>query len=191
MNLESTASVGAQASATGATLPATVAKVARRLIPFLCILYFFAYLDRFNVGFAALTMNQDLGLSMAAYGFAASMFFWGYILFEVPSNLVLGKIGARFWISRIMITWGLISAATIYVTGSTSLSVLRFLLGAAEAGFLPGILVYRTEWFPRADRARMIGMFQIAMPLSGVLGAPVSSLILAHMHGLGGLAGWK
>ncbi|WP_233838027.1 MFS transporter [Paraburkholderia sp. ZP32-5] len=191
MNLESTADIAASAPASEAALSVTVAKVARRLIPFLCILYFFAYLDRFNVGFAALTMNHDLGLSVAAYGFAASMFFWGYILFEVPSNLVLGKVGARFWISRIMVTWGLISAATIFVTGGTSLSALRFLLGAAEAGFLPGILVYLTEWFPRGDRARMIGMFQIAMPLSGVLGAPVSSLILAHMHGLGGLAGWK
>ncbi|MBN3801677.1 MFS transporter [Paraburkholderia sp. Ac-20336] len=191
MNLESTADIASNAPASEAALSATVGRVARRLIPFLCILYFFAYLDRFNVGFAALTMNQDLGLSVATYGFAASMFFWGYILFEVPSNLVLGKIGARFWISRIMITWGLISAATIFVTGSTSLSTLRFLLGAAEAGFLPGILVYLTEWFPRADRARMIGLFQIAMPLSGVLGAPVSSLILAHMHGVAGLAGWK
>jgi ACS family tartrate transporter-like MFS transporter len=192
MNLDSTVGVTDQlASHADASLPATVAKVARRLIPFLCVLYFFAYLDRFNVGFASLTMNHDLGLTMAEYGFAASMFFVGYIVFEVPSNLVLGKVGARFWISRIMITWGLISAATIFVTGETSLSVLRFLLGAAEAGFLPGILVYLTEWFPKADRARMIGMFQIAMPLSGVLGAPVSSLILVHMHGLAGMQGWK
>ncbi|WP_233838029.1 MFS transporter [Paraburkholderia sp. ZP32-5] len=166
-------------------------KIARRLIPFLCLLYFFAYLDRFNIGFASITMNQDLGLSMAAYGFAASMFFVGYILFEVPSNIVLGKVGARLWITRIMVTWGLVSAATIFTRGPGSLAGLRLLLGAAEAGFLPGIVVYLSQWFPHEERSGAMGMFQTAMPLAGVLGSPVSALILTHMHGVSGLPGWK
>jgi ACS family tartrate transporter-like MFS transporter len=168
-----------------------VVTAAWRLIPFLCLLYLFAYLDRFNVGFASLTMNQDLGISMAAYGFAASLFFVGYILFEVPSNVILGKVGARVWIARIMITWGLISASMIFVVGEKSLGSLRFLLGVSEAGFFPGILIYLTEWFPRGDRAKMVGFFQMAMPLSGVLGAPISSLILKHMDTAGGIQGWK
>jgi MFS transporter, ACS family, tartrate transporter len=172
-------------------LRSTVSKASWRLIPLLCVLYLFAYLDRFNVGFASLTMNQDLGISMATYGLATSMFFVGYILFEVPSNLILGKVGARIWIARIMITWGIASASMIFVTGTRSLSVLRFLLGVAEAGFFPGIMIYLTEWFPRTDRARIFGTFQIAMPLSGVLGAPISSLILTTMHRTGGLPGWK
>lgn len=167
------------------------ALIARKLVPFLCLLYFFAYLDRFNVGIASIAMNHDLGLSMEAYGFAASIFFVGYILFEVPSNIVLGKVGARFWIARIMISWGLVSAATVFVKGEASLAVLRFLLGVAEAGFFPGIVVYLSQWFPKQQRASAMGMFQVAMPLAGVLGAPVSALILAHMHGVAQMAGWK
>lgn len=172
-------------------LRAVIRKAAWRLIPFLCLLYLFAYLDRFNVGFASLTMNEDLGISMASYGLAASMFFVAYILFEVPSNIVLGKLGARLWIARIMITWGLISSCNVFVTGEKSLGSLRFLLGVAEAGFFPGILIYLTEWFPRSDRARMVCLFQVAMPLSGLLGAPISSLILNHLNNVGGFHGWK
>lgn len=170
---------------------AAIKKAGWRLVPFLCLLYLFAYLDRFNVGFASLTMNEDLGISMASYGFAASMFFVAYILFEVPSNVILGKVGARIWIARIMISWGAVSSCMVFVNGRASLGWLRFLLGAAEAGFFPGVMVYLTEWFPRSDRARIFGTFQTAMPLSGVFGAPISALILKFAHGAGGLPGWK
>jgi len=173
------------------SVSATTSKVARKLVPFLLTLYFFAYLDRFNVGIASLTMNKDLGLSMAAYGFAASMFFVGYILFEVPSNIVLGKVGARYWIARIMISWGVLSSAMVLVQGETSMAVLRFLLGVAEAGFFPGIVVYLTQWFPRSTRAGALGMFAVAMPLAGVIGSPISALILNYTHNLLGMQGWK
>ncbi len=167
----------------------TIAKVSARLIPFLIICYFVAYLDRVNVSFAALTMNQDLGISATAYGFGAGIFFFSYFIFEVPSNLALERFGARKWIARIMFTWGLVSGAMVFVHGETSFYVVRVLLGAAEAGFFPGIIFYLTLWFPGVYRARIIGWFMAAIPLSTVFGAPISSLILG-MHGMLGLAGW-
>ena len=168
---------------------AVLRKVAWRLIPFLGILYFFAFLDRVNVGFAALTMNEDIGLSAAAYGFGAGIFFIGYVIFEVPSNVMLARVGARIWIARIMISWGLLSAAMALVEGPTSFYVLRFLLGVAEAGFFPGIIYFLSCWFPSAYRARILGAFLVAIPLSSVLGAPLSTQLLG-VEGLG-LAGWQ
>ena len=167
----------------------TIARVSMRMIPFLIVCYFAAYLDRVNVSFAALTMNQDLGLSATAYGLGAGIFFFSYFVFEVPSNLALEKFGARRWIARIMVSWGLVSGAMVFVSGETSFYVVRLLLGAAEAGFFPGIIFYLTLWFPAVYRARIIGWFMVAIPLSTVFGAPVSSAILS-MHGLFGLAGW-
>lgn len=168
---------------------ATLRKVAWRLIPFLGLLYFFAFLDRVNVGFAALTMNADLGLSAAAFGLGAGIFFVGYIAFEVPSNILLERFGARVWIARIMISWGVLSAAMAFVQGPNSFYALRFLLGIAEAGFFPGIIYYLTCWFPEKRRARIIAMFMIALPLSSVIGAPISMALL-DMHAAG-LQGWQ
>jgi MFS transporter, ACS family, tartrate transporter len=168
-----------------------IRKVAIRLVPFLCLLYFISYLDRVNIGFAALTMNEDLKLSGAAYGLGASMFFVGYLLFEVPSNLLLDKVGVRRWVSRIMITWGLASMAMVFVSGETSLYVTRFFLGVAEAGFFPAVIVYLNKWFPRAYRGRVTGLFFVAVPLSSILGAPVSTTILDYMNGFLGVAGWQ
>jgi ACS family tartrate transporter-like MFS transporter len=170
---------------------AIVRKVSVRLVPFLCFLYFISYLDRVNIGFAALTMNEDLKLSGAAYGLGASMFFVGYLLFEVPSNLLLGKVGVRRWVTRIMLTWGLASMAMAFVAGETSLYVIRFLLGLAEAGFFPAVIVYLNQWFPRAYRGRVTGLFFVAVPMSSILGAPVSTAILDHMGGLLSLSGWQ
>ena len=164
-------------------------KVAWRLLPLLVVCYFLSFLDRVNIGYAALTMNTDLGLSASAYGLGAGIFFIGYLLFEVPSNILLKRFGARAWIARIMISWGIISACMALVTGETSFYVLRFLLGFAEAGFFPGIVYYLSVWFPAAWRARIIGSFLIALPLSSILGAPVSTLILGMDHL--GLAGWQ
>ena len=168
----------------------TIAKVSARLVPFLIVCYFVAYLDRVNVGFAALTMNKDLGLSASAFGFGAGIFFLAYFLFEVPSNLFLERVGARKWIARIMFSWGLISAATAFVTGETSFFVVRVLLGVAEAGFFPGIIFFLTLWFPAVYRARIIGYFMAAIPLSTVIGAPVSGLLLG-LDGWMGLRGWQ
>lgn len=167
------------------------AKVRRRLLPFLMICYFTAYLDRVNIGFAALTMNADLGIGPEAFGFTAGIFFLGYCLFEVPSNVLLSKVGARLWIARIMITWGLVSACTAFVTGATSLSVMRFILGVAEAGFFPGIIFYLTRWVPAGERAHVISTFMMAVPVSNLLGAPLSGWILDTMNGLAGLKGWQ
>src|SRR5262249_24819450 len=169
---------------------AALRRVTRRLIPFLFILYIVSFLDRVNVGFAALEMNRELGLSPAVYGFAAGIFFIGYSLFEVPSNLILARVGARLWIARIMITWGLIAASMMFVRGPISLSVLRFLLGVAEAGFFPGIIFYLSEWFPAEARARAVGRFMTAIPISGVIGGPISGALLG-LNGRLGLAGWQ
>jgi ACS family tartrate transporter-like MFS transporter len=169
---------------------ATLARVTRRLLPFLFLLFIVCYLDRVNVGFAALQMNRDLGFSPAVYGFGAGIFFLGYVLFEVPSNLILARIGARVWIARIMITWGLIASAMMFVRGPLSLYGLRFLLGVAEAGFAPGIIYYLGGWFPAAERARAMSWFLIAIPLSGVVGGPLSGALLG-LHGYLGLAGWQ
>ncbi len=166
-------------------------KVLWRLMPFLMLCYFVAYLDRVNVGFAALTMNRDLGLSPAVYGFGAGIFFLGYFLFEVPSNLILERVGARRWIARIMITWALISASTAFVVGEWSFYLVRFLLGAAEAGFFPGIILYLTYWFPAAQRAKVVGTFMMAIPISSAIGSPLSAWIMAATDGAWGLAGWQ
>lgn len=165
-------------------------KAAWRLVPFLGLLYFVSFLDRVNVGFAALTMNKDLGLSPEAYGLGAGIFFIAYAVLEVPSNVILDKVGARRWIFRIMLTWGVISAATALVYNETSFYVVRFLLGAAEAGFFPGIIYYLARWFPGDMRARMVAGFMAAVPLSGIVGSPLSGLVLG-MNGIAGLAGWK
>jgi ACS family tartrate transporter-like MFS transporter len=168
----------------------TLRKVTFRLIPFLFILYIVAWLDRVNVGFAGLQMNADLGFSSAAFGFGSGVFFLGYCLFEVPSNLVLHRVGARRWISRIMISWGAISAAIMFVRTTPTFYVLRFLLGAAEAGFFPGIVYYLSYWYPEAQRARAIAAFMAAVPVSGVVGGPLSGALLT-LNGLFGLAGWQ
>jgi ACS family tartrate transporter-like MFS transporter len=169
---------------------ATLRAVSRRLIPFLFVLYVVSFLDRVNVGFAALEMNRDLGLSPAVYGFGAGIFFIGYSLFEVPSNLILARTGARLWIARIMITWGLIAAGMMFVRGPVSFYVVRFLLGIAEAGFFPGIIFYLSEWFPSDARARAIARFMIAIPVSGMIGGPISGALLG-LSGQLGLTGWQ
>jgi ACS family tartrate transporter-like MFS transporter len=161
-----------------------------RLLPFAVLTYFFCYLDRINVGFAALTMNKDLGLNPELYGFAAGAFFWGYFLFEVPSNIIMEKIGARIWIARIMITWGLLSGATAWCTGPYSFITVRFLLGVAEAGFFPGIVLFFTYWFPDRHRARIVAGFTLALPVAVALGAPMSTGLM-ELNGVWGLAGWK
>ena len=168
----------------------TMKKVYLRLLPFCFILYFICYLDRVNIGFAALTMNKDLGLSAYFFGLGAGAFYGGYCLFEVPSNLVLERVGARFWIARIMITWGLLSAAMALVSGPVSFVTIRFLLGAAEAGFFPGILFYFHYWFPMRHRGRMISWFTVATPISVALGGPISTGLLG-LDGTFGLAGWQ
>ncbi|MGH8186434.1 MAG: MFS transporter, partial [Steroidobacteraceae bacterium] len=164
-------------------------KVAWRLIPFMAVLYFIAFIDRVNIGFAALTMNADLGLTPRMFGFASGIFFLGYVLFEVPSNVIMQRVGARLWIARIMITWGLLSAGTAFVTTPNGLYVLRFLLGVAEAGFFPGMILYLTYWFPAAYRARILSAFMVALPISTVIGSPLSTAIIA-VEGLG-LRGWQ
>lgn len=169
----------------------TYRKVSLRLIPFLFCCYILAYLDRVNVGFAKLQMAADLGFSETVYGTGAGIFFIGYFLLEVPSNLILNRLGARIWIARIMITWGLIATATMFVSGEAAFYVLRFLLGVAEAGFFPGIILYFTYWYPHAYRARMIALFMTAVPLAGVIGGPISGWILATLDGVGALRGWQ
>ena len=168
----------------------TMRKVYLRLLPFAVITYFFCYLDRINVGFAALTMNKELGLTAETYGFAAGAFFWGYCLFEVPSNIIMEKVGARIWIARIMVTWGLLSGATAFCTGPTSFAVVRFLLGLAEAGFFPGIVLFFTYWFPDRHRARIVSGFTMALPIAVATGAPMSTGLM-ELDGLFGIAGWK
>jgi len=168
----------------------TMRKVYLRLLPFAIVTYFFCFIDRVNVGFAALTMNKDLGLTASMFGTAAGAFFWGYCLFEVPSNLIMEKLGARFWIARIMITWGILSGATAFCTGPYSFLVLRFLLGVAEAGFFPGLVLFFTYWFPDRHRARIVGGFFVALPLAVMTGAPISTALLG-LDGLQGLTGWQ
>ncbi len=167
-----------------------IRKVYVRLLPFAVLSYFLCYLDRINVGFAALTMNKDLGLDAATYGLAAGAFFWGYFILEVPSNLILEKVGARLWIARIMVSWGLLSGATAFCTGPWSFMTLRFLLGLAEAGLFPGIILFMTYWFPERHRARIFSGFTLALPIAVAVGSPVSTALLG-LNGLLGLAGWK
>jgi ACS family tartrate transporter-like MFS transporter len=164
--------------------------VSSRLVPFLFILYLTSFLDRVNVGFAALEMNRDLGFGPAVYGFGAGIFFIGYALFEVPSNLILARTGDRVWIARIMITWGFIAAGMMFVRGPLAFYLMRFLLGVAEAGFFPGIIYYLSLWFPETVRARMIARFVIAIPVSAVIGGPLSGALLG-LQGRLGLAGWQ
>ncbi|MEP9378554.1 MFS transporter [Aquabacter sp. CN5-332] len=166
-------------------------KALRRLIPLMMVLYLVSFLDRVNVGFAALEMNADLGLTPLVYGWGAGIFFLGYFLFEVPSNLILEKVGARLWICRIMVTWGLISAATAFVTEEKGFFALRFLLGAAEAGFLSGMILYLGYWFPLAVRARYVALFMAAVPIASAVGAPLSAFLLGATHGVLGLSGWQ
>lgn len=166
-------------------------KVAWRLVPFLCVCYLAAYLDRVNVGFAKLQMLSDLSFSNTVYGLGAGIFFLGYVLFEVPSNILLHKVGAKLWIARIMVSWGVIGAAMAFVQTSTQFYVLRFLLGVAEAGFIPGVLLYLTYWFPAAWRGRIIALFLAAIPMSNIIGGPLSGWILKNVGGVAGLAGWQ
>jgi D-galactonate transporter len=168
----------------------TMGKVAWRLVPFLMLCYFIAYLDRVNVGFAGATMSKDLGLTAAAFGGAAGIFFIAYFFFEVPSNLALDRFGARKWIARIMLSWGIVSGAQAFVTGGLSFNIIRLLLGVAEAGFFPGIIFFLTLWFPSSYRARIVGLFMFAIPVSTVIGAPISGLIL-NLEGVAGLHGWQ
>ena len=168
----------------------TIAKVSARLVPFLILCYFVAYLDRVNVGFAGLTMRHDLGLTNAAFGLASGIFFLTYFIFEVPSNLFLHRFGARKWIARIMLSWGVVSGADAFVTGPYSFNLVRLLLGTAEAGFFPGIIFFLTLWFPAVYRARIVAWFMAAIPASSVIGAPVSSLLL-YLDGVAGLKGWQ
>ena len=167
----------------------TVRKVVWRLIPLLMVCYLLAYIDRGNVGMASLQMNHDLGMSPQVFGFGSSLFFISYFFCEVPSNLALQKYGARVWIARIMITWGIISAATALVTNATSFYILRFLLGAAEAGFFPGVLLYLSYWIPASYRARIVAVFMVAIPLGNFIGSPVSAFLL-QMDGFAGMRGW-
>ncbi|MGH8786859.1 MAG: MFS transporter [Cupriavidus necator] len=170
---------------------ATYRKVSWRLVPFLLLCYVVAYLDRVNVGFAKLQMLNDLQFSETIYGLGAGIFFIGYFLFEVPSNVILHKVGARIWIARIMITWGAISAAMMFVTTPTMFYVLRFLLGIAEAGFFPGIILYLTYWYPANRRGRTTTYFMTAVALAGVIGGPLSGWIMQSFHGHNGWSGWQ
>jgi ACS family tartrate transporter-like MFS transporter len=168
----------------------TLRRMTWRIVPYIMLLYFIAFIDRVNIGFASLTMNKEIGLSASAYGFGAGIFFLGYFVFEVPSNLILEKVGARLWIARVMVTWGIISGAMALVRGPTSFYILRFLLGAAEAGFFPGIILYLSYWFPARYRAGVTALFMAAAPVSTALGSPISAALL-ELNGYFGLAGWQ
>jgi len=165
-------------------------KIYIRLLPFAVFAYFLAYIDRINVSFAALTMRGDLGMTATAFGFATGTFYWGYFLFEVPSNIVMEKVGARIWIARIMITWGILAGATAFTTGEWSYGIVRFLLGAAEAGFFPGLILYFTYWFPGRHHARIVAGFLMGLPIAVAMGAPISTGLL-ELNGLFGLKGWQ
>ncbi|RDV00603.1 MFS transporter [Trinickia dinghuensis] len=169
----------------------TMGKVSRRLIPFMIAMFFVNFLDRVNIGFAALQMNKDLGLSPSAYGFAAGILFIGYVAFEVPSNLVLQRVGARVWLARIMITWGILATLMAFVFNASSLYTVRALIGIAEAGFFPGLLFYMMGWFPAEERAKAITVFMLGNPISIIIGGPLSTAILRYSHHFGGFAGWQ
>jgi MFS family permease len=168
----------------------TLRRVTWRLLPLLMLSYFVAYVDRVNMGFAALEMNQDLHISPNVFGLGGGIFFLSYFLFEVPSNLALEKVGARRWIARVMLSWGLVSAAMALVVGPNSLLLVRFLLGAAEAGFFPGVILYLTYWFPAEQRARIVAIFMVAIPISSFVGSPISASLL-ELHGWLGIKGWQ
>ena len=166
-------------------------KIALRLVPFLFLCYLAAYLDRVNVGFAKLQMQKELAFSETVYGFGAGIFFLGYVLFEVPSNIILHKVGARLWLARVMVTWAIISAATAFVSTPTAFYVMRFLLGVAEAGFIPGVLLYLTFWFPASRRGRITALFLTAIPMASIFGGPLSGWILSVASGAHGIGGWR
>jgi ACS family tartrate transporter-like MFS transporter len=168
----------------------TIRKVRNRLIPVLFVLHIVAFLDRVNVGFAALTMNADLAISSAQYGLVAGIFFWGYFLFEIPSNLILHKVGARAWLARILVSWGIVAAMTGFVRSAPQLYAARFLLGVAEAGFFPGIVLYLTYWFRQREQAEVLSLFLAAVPVSNIVGAPISGFILDHVHWMA-IASWR
>lgn len=176
--------------ATSTALDKVIAKAIRRLVPFLLLMYVLAFLDRANVGFAKKAFQLDTGLSDAVFAFGAGVFFIGYALFEVPSNLIMHRVGARVWMCRIMVTWGLVSAALMFAHNETSFYVLRFLLGVAEAGFFPGVIYFLTRWFPAKARTRVIGMFYFGAPLAFIFGSPLSGLLL-ELNGVWGLKGWQ
>ncbi len=192
MNHHSTSAVGAPpADVSAAEEAATYRKVAWRIIPFLMLCYIVAYLDRVNVGFAKLQMLSDLKFSDTVFGLGAGIFFLGYFFFEVPSNVILHRVGAKVWIARIMITWGIVSGAFMFLNGEMMFYVMRFLLGVAEAGFVPGIILYLTYWYPSARRAKIIAAFMTAIPLAGVVGGPLSGWIMDSWAGANGWAGWQ
>jgi ACS family tartrate transporter-like MFS transporter len=168
----------------------TMRKITFRIIPFLMVCYFIAFVDRVNAGFAALQMNQDIGLSSAAFGLGGGLFYITYVLCEVPSNLAMEKVGAKFWIARIMISWGIVAACMALVIGPKSFYLVRMLLGAAEAGFFPGVILYLTYWFPSEYRGRIVAIFMVAIPISSFLGSPISASLL-QMEGYLGFHGWQ
>jgi MFS transporter, ACS family, tartrate transporter len=188
--MSQSATIAAAANSKSDLETSTIRAISWRLIPFLVLAYFLSYLDRVNLGFAALTMNRELNFSPTVFSWGAGIFFIGYFLFEVPSNLALEKFGASRWIARIMITWGIISALMAVVSGVWSFYGVRFLLGVAEAGFFPGIILYLTYWYPAEYRARFLAAFAVAVPVSTVIGAPVSGLLLG-LDGAMGLQGWQ
>lgn len=183
-------SASAAAMAPAISIEPTMTRVMRRIIPFIFVCYVVSYLDRINVGFAALQMNRDLGLTPSQFGWGAGLFFLGYFLCEIPSNLMMQRVGARLWIARIMISWGLLSTLTCFVTGPVSFSVMRLLLGMAEAGFTPGVYLYFTYWFPGAWRGKATAAFLVGIPVANMIGSPISGALLT-MDGFGGLAGWQ
>ncbi len=179
---------------TGIVYPTTVAsrtvsKLRRHILPLLFLLYIVAYLDRINIGFAAFTMNQELGITSTQFGFLTGVFFWGYFLFEIPSNLILHKMGARPWIARILVSWGAVAMLGGLVHSASQLYMVRFLLGVAEAGFFPGIVLYLTYWFRQREQAQMITWFLTGLPVASIVGAPLSGVILDHVHWLG-ISSW-
>lgn len=178
-------------ASTRAPMSETNSAVVRRIVPFLLLCYICSYLDRINVGFAKLQMASDLRFSETAYGLGAGIFFIGYVLFEVPSNMMMVRTGPRFWIGRIMITWGVISGATMFIQGETSYYILRFALGVAEAGFIPAVIYYLGCWVPSAAKGRATSLFMLGIPIAGILGGPLSGWILHGMDGVAGLAGWR
>src|SRR6202041_2505307 len=188
--MATTTTISAAGAAKSELETSTIRAISWRLIPFLVLAYFFSYLDRVNLGFAALTMNAELKFSPTIFAWGAGIFFIGYFIFEVPSNLAVRKFAASRWVARIMVTWGIISALMSLVSGEWSFYILRFLLGVAEAGFFPGIILYLTYWYPAEYRARFLAAFAIAVPISTVIGAPVSGLLLG-LDGAMGLKGWQ
>ena len=170
---------------------ATYAKVTRRIMPFLFLCYILAYVDRVNVSFAKLQMQQDLGMSDSVFGYGSGIFFIGYFLFEVPANMFMQRIGARLWLGPIMAIWGIVSACTLFVTGTTSFYIIRFVLGVVECGFFPGVILYLTYWYTRKHRAKMVALFMTAIPISGMIASPLSGWILKQMSGKGQLDAWQ